>query len=144
LYVGTRPENLEQAVAVIAAELERCVEDPATDEELTRSRENLKGRVVLSMESTAARMSHLGASVLNGLPILSVDELIERIDAVGIAELRELAGELFTPQRLSIAAVGPDAQVFRSAIAPLGGEEGEAGPGTAQAPAGQLSGREAP
>jgi predicted Zn-dependent peptidase len=144
LYVGTRPENLEQAVSVIAAELERCVEDPATDEELTRSRENLKGRVVLSMESTAARMSHLGASVLNGLPILSVDELIQRIDAVGIAELRELAGELFTPQRLSIAAVGPDEQVFRSAIAPLGGEEGEAGAGTAQAPAGQLSGREAP
>jgi predicted Zn-dependent peptidase len=137
LYVGTRPENLEQAVAVIAAELERCVEDPATDEELTRSRENLKGRVVLSMESTAARMSHLGASVLNGLPILSVDELIERIDAVGIAELRELAGELFTPQRLSIAAVGPDELLFRSAIAPLGGGTGEAGAGEAQAPAGQ-------
>ena len=82
LYVGTRPENLEEALAVIAAELERCVADPATEEELTRSRENLKGRVVLSLESTAARMSRLGASVLNGLPILSVDEVIERIDAV--------------------------------------------------------------
>ena len=67
----------------MTAELERCVEDPASEEELTRSRENLKGRVVLGMESTGAR-SRLGASLLNDMPILSVDEMIERIDAVGI------------------------------------------------------------
>ena len=108
LYVGTRPDNLREALAVVAAELERCVEDPASEEELVRSRENLKGRVVLGMESTGARMSRLGASVLNGLPILSVDEMIERIDAVEIDELRELAAELFAPSRLSVAGVGPD------------------------------------
>ncbi len=62
LYVGTRPDNLSEALAVVAAELERCVEDPASEEELVRSRENLKGRVVLGMESTGARMSRLGAS----------------------------------------------------------------------------------
>jgi predicted Zn-dependent peptidase len=127
LYVGTRPENLEQAVAVIASELRRCVEDPAVDEELLRSRENLKGRVVLSMESTAARMGHLGGSTLNGLPILSVDELIERIDSVGIAELRELAAELFTAPRLSVACVGPDEEAFLAAIEPLGACEREPG-----------------
>jgi predicted Zn-dependent peptidase len=120
LYVGTRPENLQEAVAVIAAELERCVSDPAADAELTRSRENLKGRVVLSMESTAARMSHLGASTLHGMPILSVDELIERIDAVALADLEELAGELFEPHELSVAGVGPDEQAFQAAIEPLG------------------------
>ena len=118
LYVGTRPENLNEALSVVAAELERCVEDPASEEELIRSRENLKGRVVLSLESTAARMSRLGASVLNGLPILSVDEVIERIDSVGIAELRELAGELFTARQLSVAGVGPDEEAFRTAIEP--------------------------
>ena len=47
LYVGTRPDNLAEALAVVAGELERCVEDPASEEELSRSRENLKGRVVL-------------------------------------------------------------------------------------------------
>jgi predicted Zn-dependent peptidase len=119
LYVGTRAENLQEAVSVIAAELERCVTDPADDQELTRSRENLKGRVVLSMESTAARMSHLGGSMLFELPILSMDEVIERIDAVEIADLEELAGELFTPQRLSVAGVGPGEQEFQAAIAPL-------------------------
>jgi predicted Zn-dependent peptidase len=121
LYVGTRPENLDEALSVVAAELERCVEDPADEQELIRSRENLKGRVVLSLESTAARMSRLGASLLNGLPILPVDEVLERIDSVGIADLSELAGQLFTAGHLSVAGVGPDQEAFRAAIAPLGG-----------------------
>jgi predicted Zn-dependent peptidase len=120
LYIGTRPENLEQALAVISDELARCVDDPAEEQELIRSRENLKGRVVLSMESTAARMGHLGGSTLNRLPILSVDEVIERIDAVKVAELKELAAELFTAQRLSVAGVGPDEDTFLAAIEPLG------------------------
>jgi predicted Zn-dependent peptidase len=124
LYVGTRPDNLAEALEVVANELERCVADPASEEELTRSRENLKGRVVLSLESTGARMSRLGSSVLNDMAILSVDEVIERIDAVGIADLRELADELFRPRRLSIACVGPDENVFRAGLenaAPLEG-----------------------
>ena len=121
LYVGTRPENLGEALATIATELERFVEDPASAEELDRSRENLKGRVVLALESTGARMSRLGTSVLNGLPILSVDEVIERIDAVDVAALKELAGELFVPGQLSVACVGPKEEEFRTALTPLEG-----------------------
>jgi predicted Zn-dependent peptidase len=135
VYLGTRPENLDEAVAVLARELARCVEDPAGEEELVRSRENLKGRVVLALESTGARMSRLGSSVMNELPILSVDEVIERIDAVRIEDLRALAGELFDPARLSVAGVGPDEAAFRAAIAPLtAGVPAEAG-GAAPAPA---------
>jgi predicted Zn-dependent peptidase len=128
LYVGTRPDNLRQALAVIAAELERCVEDPASEEELVRSRENLKGRVVLGMESTGARMSRLGASVLHGLPILSMNEMIERIDAVEIDHVRTLAAGLFTPNQLSAAGVGPAEAEFLAAIEPLGGDAAELAP----------------
>jgi predicted Zn-dependent peptidase len=120
LYVGTRPDNLDQALEVIGAELARCVAEPATEEELTRSRENLKGRVVLSMESTGARMSRLGGSLLHDMPILSIDEVIERIDAVTHDDLRTLAAELFQAGSLSIAGVGPDTRLFESAVAPLG------------------------
>ncbi len=124
LYVGTRPDNIREAVAVVAAELERCVEgvggSPITEEELVRSRENLKGRVVLGMESTGARMSRLGTSLLNELPILSVDEMLERIDSVEIDAVRALAAELFTPSRLSAAGVGPAETEFLAAIEPLG------------------------
>ena len=124
LYVGTRPDNIREAVAVVASELERCVErvggKPITEEELVRSRENLKGRVVLGMESTGARMSRLGNSLLNGLPILSVDEMLERIDSVEIDAVRAIASELFTPSRLSAAGVGPAETEFLAAIEPLG------------------------
>jgi predicted Zn-dependent peptidase len=120
IYLGTRPENLSEAIAVIASELERTVAEPATPQELERSRENLKARLVLSMESTAARMSYLGGSVMNGLPILSLDELIARVDAVQDDGLRELAGALYRPGELSVAAVGPVESALREAIEPLG------------------------
>jgi predicted Zn-dependent peptidase len=130
LYVGTRPENLGEALAVLAAELERFVEDPADAKELIRSRENLKGQVVLSLESTTARASRLGASLLHDLPILSTDDVIERIDSVDIADLRELAAELFPARKLSVAGVGPGEAGFRAAIEPLTGaaaDDGRAG-----------------
>ncbi len=119
LYVGTRPENLNDALGVVADELRRCVLDPATEAELTRSRENLKGRTVLGLESTGARMGRLGAAVLTGMPVLSPDEVIDRIDAVTLADVRELAGELFEPERLSLAGVGPESVRFEQATRSL-------------------------
>ena len=132
LYVGTRPDNLEQAVEVIADELARSVSSPASAEELTRSRENLKGRVVLSMESTGARMSHLGSALLHEMPILSIDEVIEKIDAVQMADVEALASELFAPQRLSVAAVGPSEETFRASIAPFEAPAAAAGAGASR------------
>ncbi len=119
LYVGTRPDKLAEAMAVVAAELERLVEDPASEEELVRSRENLKGRVVLGMESTGARMSRLGTSLLHEMPILSVNEMLARIDAVGIEDLRELARELFAPERMSVVGIGPERGHMLAALEPL-------------------------
>jgi predicted Zn-dependent peptidase len=124
VYVGTRPDNLNEALSVLAAELDRGALDPASEEELVRSRENLKGRMALALESTGARMSRLGTCVLSELPILSVGELIERIDAVEIPALRELTGEMFTTARLSIAGVGPDEETFRAALEPFGDAAG--------------------
>jgi predicted Zn-dependent peptidase len=135
LYVGTRQDNLAEALSVIAAELERCVESPASDAELDRSRENLKGRVVLAMESTGARMSHLGGSLLHEMPILSMDEVIERIDAVTLGDLEALAAELFAPDRLSIACVGADGHAFEAAIEPFAASSGPGAPAASAASA---------
>ncbi len=65
--------------------------------------------------------------MLGELPILSVNEVIERIDAVSIADVRQLAAELFDPRRLSVAGVGPEEERFRAAIEPLAGEPAAAG-----------------
>ncbi len=122
LYVGTRSDNLAPAIEVVARELERLRRDPASADELARAKENLKGRVVLSMESTGARMNKLGSALLNGTPLLSVDEVIEKIDAVSLDVVAELADELFAPERLSTAGIGPDEDVFRAALGPLAPE----------------------
>jgi len=119
LYVGTRAENLAAALEVVAAELERARREPATGEELARAKENLKGRVVLSLESTGARMNRLGSHLLGDVPLLSVDEVVARIDAVTQDDVAALAEELLAPARLSAAGIGPDEAAFRTAIAPL-------------------------
>jgi predicted Zn-dependent peptidase len=119
LYLGTRPDNVGEAMRVVAAELDRLRAEPATLEELTRAKENVKGRMVLGLESTAARMNRLGSSVLAGMPLLTVDEVVERIDAVELADLEELAVELFATDRLSAAGIGPVEADFRAALEPL-------------------------
>ncbi len=116
LYVGTRPDNVGEAMRVVGAELERFVADPATEDEFARSKENVKGRTVLALESTSARMNRLGSSVLADMPLLSVDEIIERVDSVTMDEVRALAAELFAPGRLSAAGVGSDEDRFRGAL----------------------------
>jgi predicted Zn-dependent peptidase len=119
LYVGTRPDNVGEALRVVGAELERFVADPASEEELARSKENVKGRTVLSLESTSARMNRLGSSVLAGMPVLSVDDIIERVDGVTMEDVRALAAELFAPERLSAAGVGGEEDRFRTALSSI-------------------------
>jgi predicted Zn-dependent peptidase len=116
LYVGTRPENLGAALEVVGGELARLVEDPATEDELARSKGNVRGRLVLRMESTSARMDRLGSALLGDLPLLTVEEMTERVEAVTVEDLRDLAAELFAPERLSAAGIGPDEERFRRAL----------------------------
>jgi predicted Zn-dependent peptidase len=121
LYVGTRPDNVGEALRVVGAELARLVAEPATEEELHRAKENVKGRLVLALESTSARMSRLGSSVLADMPLLTVDEVVEKIEAVTLEDLHELARALWAPERLSAAGIGGDEAAFRAALEPVSG-----------------------
>jgi len=118
-YVGTREDNVEEACSIIGAELARLRSAPVTGEELIRAKENVKGRLVLSSESTAARMSRISRATLFGLPIDSLDEMLAKIDAVTVDDLTALAGELYGPERLSAACVGRDESRFREALGPV-------------------------
>ncbi len=119
LYVGTRPENLAEVCEVLGGELERIREQPVSAEELERAKDNVKGRIVLALESTGARMDRLGSAVLAGMPILELDETLARIEAVDADAVGSVAAELLAPERLCAAAIGPDEEAFRAAIVPL-------------------------
>jgi predicted Zn-dependent peptidase len=118
-YVGTREDNVEEACSIIGTELARLRSEPVSTAELARAKENVKGRLVLSSESTAARMSRISRATLFGLPIDSLDEMLAKIDAVTVEDLAELAAELYGPERLSAACVGRDESRFREALAPV-------------------------
>jgi predicted Zn-dependent peptidase len=122
VYVGTRPDNVTEAMDVIASELRRIATEPVDPDELQRAKENVKGRLALSLESTLTRMNRLGGSVLMGMPLLSLDEMVEAIDEVSAEDVAELADELFAPERMSAAGVGGDEDAFLAALEPVNPE----------------------
>jgi predicted Zn-dependent peptidase len=116
LYVGTREENLDDCLAIAVEQIEDVAAGNLKPDELERAKENLKGRLLLSMESTSNRMSRLGKSLISDTEILSLDRIIAEIDAVEPESLAELAGVLLAPDRLSAAGIGPSEERFLSAV----------------------------
>jgi predicted Zn-dependent peptidase len=116
LYVGTREENLAACLDIAVLELADLAAGNVRPEELSRAKENLKGRLLLSLESTSNRMTRLGKATITDTPLLTIEEIVRRLEAVESAEVSELAGELLAPERLSAAGIGPDESHFREAV----------------------------
>lgn len=119
IYVGTRPENLVEVLSIISTEIKRLRENPATDAELARAKESAKGRFVLSMEMTQARMNRLGRSLIGEVEIHTLDEIISIIDAIDTAALSDIAEQLYNPDRFCVAGIGSDEEVFWKAVRPI-------------------------
>ena len=116
MYVGTRADNVGEACEIIGRELESLRADGVTEEELRRAKEHVKGRMVLSLESTPGRMSRNARNALFEQPFLSIDEMIERVEAVELEDVTGLARELYAPERLSAACIGAEEDRFRSSV----------------------------
>jgi predicted Zn-dependent peptidase len=119
IYVGTRQDNVQEACEIIGRELASIHTDGISDDELVRAKEHVKGRMVLSSESTGARMGRIGKATLFGTPLLTLDELLEKVDAVTLDDVAELSHELYAPESLSAAAIAPSEDRFRAALAPV-------------------------
>ncbi|HXY17690.1 MAG TPA: pitrilysin family protein [Gaiellaceae bacterium] len=116
LYVGTREENLTECLEIAAAELVDVASGNLRPGELERAKENMKGRLLLSLESTSARMTRLGKALVTDIEITSIDETIARIEAVSEPDVAALAAELLSPGTLSAAGIGPSEERFRAAV----------------------------
>jgi predicted Zn-dependent peptidase len=116
IYLGTREENLSDGLAIAVEQIGDIAAGNVLPRELDRAKENLKGRVVLSMESTSTHMNRLGKSLVTGSEILSFEEVIARVDAVEVAQVCDLAASLLAPTRLSAAGIGPNEERFLEAV----------------------------
>jgi predicted Zn-dependent peptidase len=116
VYVGTREDNLAECLEIAVAELSDLAAGNVRADELARAKENLKGRILLSLESTSARMTRLGKSLVTETPLLTPEEIVKRLERVTAGEVAELADSLLAPERLSVAGIGPDEGRFAEAV----------------------------
>jgi predicted Zn-dependent peptidase len=115
-YVGTREENLGACMEIAAEQIADVAAGNVGARELSRAKENIKGRIMLSMESTSNRMSRLGKSLITDTELLTFERLIAEIDAVDADSVSELAAVLLAGPRLSAAGIGPSEDVYRAAV----------------------------
>jgi predicted Zn-dependent peptidase len=119
VYVGTREENLGACLEIVGEQIEAVAGGDVTEDELARAKENLKGRIMLSMELTSNRMSRLGKSVITDSELLDLDRILAEIEAVDATGVAELTGDLLARERLSVAAVGPSEKRVLKAVEPF-------------------------
>jgi predicted Zn-dependent peptidase len=114
VVVGTAPEHVDEVLRIVSAELDLLAADGVTDRELAVAKGNLRAEMLLSGEDSGARMSRLGASLLLHGEVLSVDEVLARIDGIERAHILDVAGALVRSPR-TMSAVGPfDGRDFES------------------------------
>jgi predicted Zn-dependent peptidase len=103
---GSLPSKAPDLLRVVKEELARVADSGLDEEEVARGKGQARGSVVLSLEDSGSRMTRLGEAELFQRRLLSVDEVLDRIQAVTVEDVHTLAQELFTrPQAL--ATVGP-------------------------------------
>jgi predicted Zn-dependent peptidase len=107
IYAGTATETVGQVIDLTIAEFRALKESPVTEEELRRSKNHLKGSLMLSLESTSSRMSNLARQELYFGRFFSLDEILAGIEAVTREELQSLAQEYFQTELIAATVLGP-------------------------------------
>jgi len=106
-WAGIRNEKIEEAIKLIVKEYKTFKEKKVSKKELEKAKDNLKGRLVLSMESSDAQASfYAGQELLTG-KILSLEEKIKKIDSVTAEDIKKIANEIFKPEKLNLVLIGP-------------------------------------
>ncbi len=106
VYVGTTPSQSSEVLDLIRTEVDRIAADGITADELDRAKGNMKGGLALSMEDANSRMTRLGRAEVSGMEHLSIDEMVDRFEAVTLDDVRDVAEHVFSGPRV-IGAVGP-------------------------------------
>jgi len=94
-------------VETLREELDYVAQNGMTEAELEQIKQQVKGQIMLSLESTGARLHRLASFALHGEPFTTLDDLLGKIDGVTPNQVAEVAGEFFSPQDLLLLRLGP-------------------------------------
>jgi predicted Zn-dependent peptidase len=106
VYAGTSTSKALEVVDLILAEFRNLKETPLTQEELTRAKDQLKGNLLLGLESSNARMANLARQEMYFHHFFTVDELIARVDEVDAPQVQTMAQRLFNPEHIAVTLLG--------------------------------------
>ncbi len=106
VYAGTSAGKALKVVDLILAEFAKLKQTPLSEEELTRAKDQVKGNILLGLESSNARMANLARQEMYFHNFFTVDEVIARIDEVTAAQVQAMAQKLFDPNRIAVTLLG--------------------------------------
>ncbi len=107
VYAGVDPGRIEDAIKAILAEWDRLRQESVPADELNKAKEFVKGRLLLQMEDSFSVAAWYGRQEVLSPEVLTVDEVVEAIEAVTAADVQRVAQELFLGEKLNLAVVGP-------------------------------------
>lgn len=107
VYAGTRPANTSQVIELIMENINRLCTESITLKELNKSKEQLKGGLLLGLESTSGWMNRIGKLEITQRKFITPDEIVKKIDAVTLEDLNRICFKLFKQQPLSCITLGP-------------------------------------
>ena len=107
VYCGTGPTSAGEVLTLVRGEIESLTRDGVTDDELTRAKGHVRGSMALSLEDSGSRMTRLGRNELVDSEILTIDEVVEKVEAVTRDDVARVAHRLFGDRRFVLAVVGP-------------------------------------
>ncbi len=106
VYAGTSGSKALEVIDLIMAEFRNLKEVPISAEELTRAKDQMKGNILMGLESSNARMANLARQEMYFQQFYSVDEIIARIEEVDANQVQTMAQRLFEPGRIAVTLLG--------------------------------------
>jgi len=106
VYAGTAPSTAEEVVERTLREFSRLRDRMVSSKELERAKENIKGSIVLSLESSSSRMSNLAQQLIYHDRFYKLEEILKAVEEVTAREIRDLAGRIFDASSLTLTALG--------------------------------------
>jgi predicted Zn-dependent peptidase len=106
IYAGCANDAVGELIDVVIAELRRMKDEPLPDSELRRAKDHLKGSLMLNLESTSSRMSHLARQEIYFDRQFGLDETLEGVERVSIEDIQRVARDLFANGALAATVLG--------------------------------------